>query len=182
MNSDLRASGQQAVRCGAPFDPDYRSSPPRRSRGYAMSKHATNGLNVQRRMTSWQCRARRLALEREVLGRLLYDFLLQIPNTICFDFHDLHHLNDYKKLEPEGLVHAGIIGTNSRFTIIAGTSRIFKKPELRERLFALRRRAQLDYQKVVIATPKGLSNKTIRLRQRRGSDLVVAALVAGAGR
>ncbi|MCE4225014.1 hypothetical protein HCU64_14735 [Methylobacterium sp. C25] len=125
-------------------------------------------------MTNWECRARRLARERAVLAERLQRLLVEIPDAVSFDFHDLRHLAGYRILEHEGLVHAGVWRVTGRLTIIVAATRVLKRPDLRHRLFALRELAEREFKRVVIATPRGILHETGRLRARRLAGLVVA--------
>ncbi|MCE4226680.1 hypothetical protein HCU64_23335 [Methylobacterium sp. C25] len=139
-----------------------------------MSICATGATRRHAGMSDAECRARRLARERAALAERFEHFLVEIPDAVTFDFTDLRHLAGYRVLEPEGLIHAGVWRVTGRITILVATSRVFRRPDLRTRLFALRDLAERELKRVVVATPRGLLNETARLRARREAGLVVA--------
>ncbi|MEG9500753.1 MAG: hypothetical protein MIN69_02600 [Methylorubrum extorquens] len=119
---------------------------------------------------------RRLRLRRKckTLARSLEAVHASRPDVQHFGFRGLSNLPAYSEHEHEGLVHAMMHGRGRSLTILTATSQVFKKPDLGQRLFDIKRAAKEREQRVIPATLRGLVNELRRLCEGRSPALPVS--------
>lgn len=106
------------------------------------------------------CRRIRLAGERislarhlEIAARSRQDVLSVVPTG-------LEDIPSYRQLADDGLAHATLRRKSGPLIVLAATNRIWRRPDLRRRLLAVKRDARRIGRRVVLVTTRGLRRST----------------------
>ena len=126
------------------------------------------------KLSDGECRKIRLRNERLALQSDLEFFLACRSDVVDFRFRGLSTHPAYEAIAAHGLVHATVRHERGCAILIAATSRLLKKPDLRARLFAIKKAAERRGRRVVLLTARGIANRTIRLSARRPSPPAAA--------
>lgn len=123
-----------------------------------MSKHSTDaGEAIVAAIQHSLCRSIRITDERirlargiEIASRLRPDVLSVVPRG-------LEDLLSYRRLAEDGLAHATIRRSDGRVIVLAAANRVWRRPELKRRLLAVKQDAQRIDRRVVLVSKRGLS-------------------------
>jgi hypothetical protein len=126
-----------------------------------MSKHfGGTGEAIVASIHDSMCRRIRIAGERirlargiEIAARSRSDVLSVLPRG-------LEDIPSYRRLADEGLAHATLRRANGSIIVLAAARRVWRRPELRRRLIAVKRDAQRIGRRVVLVTKRGLNRLT----------------------
>lgn len=132
------------------------------------------------RLPDAACRRIRLRNERQTLQSDLEFLLACRPEVVDFRFAGMSTFPAYEALADEGLVHATVRHTRGHAILLAATSRLLKKPDLRARLFAMRKAAEKRGRRVVLLTARGIRSRTARLAILRSPPATAATILSSA--
>ncbi|GAN46958.1 hypothetical protein ACXR8U_16685 [Methylobacterium radiotolerans] len=91
----------------------------------------------------------RLARELEIVARSRDDVLSVLPRG-------LEDIQSYRKLADHGLAHATVRRAQGTVIVLAAAGRVWRRPDLRRRLIAVKRDARRIGRRVVLVTGRGL--------------------------
>lgn len=91
----------------------------------------------------------RLARELEIVAGSRMDVLSVLPRG-------LEDIPSYRRLADHGLAHATLRRTKGTVIVLAAANRVWRRPDLRRRLIAVKRDAQRIGRRVVLVTKRGL--------------------------
>lgn len=128
-----------------------------------MSKQSADvGGTIVATLQNSLCRRIRIADERirlaralEIVGRLRPDVFSVVPRG-------LEDMMSYRRLADDGLAHATFRRAEGTLIVLAATNRVWRRPELRRRLMAVKRDARRIGRRVVLVTKRGLLRLTER--------------------
>lgn len=126
-----------------------------------MSKHSAEvGGAIVAAIRHSLCRSIRIADERIQLARGIEIAARLRPNVLSVVPRGLEDLLSYRRLAENGLAQATIRHRDGRFIVLAAANRVWRRPELKRRLLAVKRDAQRIDRRVVLVTKRGLSRLT----------------------
>lgn len=106
------------------------------------------------------CRRIRLAGERIRLARDLEIVARSRPDVLSVVPTGLEDIPSYRYLAEDGLAHATLRRASGPLIVLAATNRIWRRPDLRRRLLAIKRDARRIGRRVVLVTRSGLCRST----------------------
>jgi hypothetical protein len=117
------------------------------------------------------CRRIRLAGERIRLARDLEMVARSRPDVLSVVPKGLEDILSYRQLADAGLAHATLRRASGPLIVLAATSRVWRRPDLRRRLLAVKRDAQRIGRRVVLVTKRGLRRSAKRCRGRGAASV-----------
>lgn len=102
------------------------------------------------------CRRVRLTRERILLARELERLAGSRQDVSSVIPKGLEDIPSYRRLAEDGLAHATLRRASGSLIILAAANRIWRKPELKRRLLAIKRDARRIGRRVVLVTRRGL--------------------------
>jgi hypothetical protein len=91
----------------------------------------------------------RMARELEIVARSRDDVRSVLPEG-------LEDIQSYRKLADHGLAHATFRSARGTVIVLAAATRVWRRPDLRRRLMAVKRDARRIGRRVVLVTRRGL--------------------------
>jgi hypothetical protein len=108
------------------------------------------------------CRRIRIADDRIRLARDLENFALSRTDVLFVVSRGLEDIPAYRRLADDGLAHATLRRPEGTVIVLAAIGRVWRRPDLKRRLMAVKRDAQRIGRRVVLVTKRGLSRSAER--------------------